>query len=382
MLATGSLMDIRRENRLRRRLLVCSLSLVWTPSLVRAAGDDTPPQPEPIDTSSSGQPERPTDRYVVPSLLRSPRQVVEHNGYTSVQVNVDDNGNNISLDAANEPSIAVDPTNPNNIVIGWRQFDHVSSNFRQAGYSFSTDAGRTWHRVEVIQPGFFRSDPVLDVSPDGVFYYMSLQSSFVCDLFRSADGGASWPDRFFAYGGDKQWMTVDRTGGPGHGNIYMSWSSNAACCGLRIFTRSLDGGATWMDPITIPNRMIFGTLGVGSGGEVYVCGVNPSNFAEYRVAKSSNAWNPNVMPTFDFSMSVNIGGTMRLSTGPNPAGLLGQPWIAVDTSGGRHHGTVYLCGSADPADADNMDVRITKSVDGGLTWSPTRKLNTDNSTLH
>ena len=49
--------------------------------------------------------------------------------FVSVQVNVDENGCNILGDAANEPSIAIDPTDANKIVIGWRQFDSVESDF-------------------------------------------------------------------------------------------------------------------------------------------------------------------------------------------------------------------------------------------------------------
>src|SRR5688572_5601989 len=47
------------------------------------------------------------------------------------QVNVKQNQQNILLDAANEPNMAVNPLNENEIVIGWRQFDNVFSNFRQ-----------------------------------------------------------------------------------------------------------------------------------------------------------------------------------------------------------------------------------------------------------
>lgn len=77
-------------------------------------------------------------------VARSPagRSVV--GPYVSIQVNVDAVGRNILGDAANEPSIAVNPTNPENLVIGWRQFDAVLSNFRQAGWAFSLDAGQTW----------------------------------------------------------------------------------------------------------------------------------------------------------------------------------------------------------------------------------------------
>ena len=63
---------------------------------------------------------------------------------TFVQVNVNSLGQNIVGDAANEPSIVVDPTNPNRMAIGWRQFNTVASNFRQAGVAYTTDGGQTW----------------------------------------------------------------------------------------------------------------------------------------------------------------------------------------------------------------------------------------------
>jgi len=44
------------------------------------------------------------------------------------QVNVSSTHLNILGDAANEPNIAVNPLNENEIAIGWRQFDNVLSN--------------------------------------------------------------------------------------------------------------------------------------------------------------------------------------------------------------------------------------------------------------
>ena len=47
----------------------------------------------------------------------SERQISQHGPFTSYQVNVDGNGQNITGDAANEPSIAVDPTDRNKLAI-------------------------------------------------------------------------------------------------------------------------------------------------------------------------------------------------------------------------------------------------------------------------
>ena len=51
----------------------------------------------------------------------------------SYQVNVNAAGQNITGDAANEPSMCIDPNHPDRMAVGWRQFDTVTSSFRQSG---------------------------------------------------------------------------------------------------------------------------------------------------------------------------------------------------------------------------------------------------------
>ena len=85
------------------------------------------------------------------------------------QVNVNASGQNILGDAANEPSLCVDPNNPGRVAVGWRQFDNVLSDFRQAGWAYSTNGGLNWTFPGVLEPGTFRSDPVLASDADGIF---------------------------------------------------------------------------------------------------------------------------------------------------------------------------------------------------------------------
>ena len=93
--------------------------------------------------------------------------VSQHDAFTSYQVNVDSNGHNIVGDAANEPSICVDPTNPSKMTIGWRQFNTVSSNFRQAGWGYTTNGGTSWTFPGVLENNVFRTDPVLNSDDTG-----------------------------------------------------------------------------------------------------------------------------------------------------------------------------------------------------------------------
>src|SRR5438093_11550389 len=93
-------------------------------------------------------------------LETGPRMISRFGSFTSFQVNVDANGNNILGDAANECSISVDPTNLSKMTIAWRQFNNVISNFRQAGWAYTTDGGTTWTFPGVMENNVFRSDPV------------------------------------------------------------------------------------------------------------------------------------------------------------------------------------------------------------------------------
>ena len=99
----------------------------------------------------------------------SPRVISQFGVFTSYQANVDANVNNILGDAANEPSIAFDPTDGNKMMIAWRQFNSIGSDFRQAGWGYTTDAGIHWTFPGVLQNNIFRSDPVTKSDETGNF---------------------------------------------------------------------------------------------------------------------------------------------------------------------------------------------------------------------
>ena len=269
-------------------------------------------------------------------LETSPRMISQFGPFVSYQANVDAQGNNIVGDAANEPSISVDPTDGNKIAVGWRQFDTWQSDFRQSGYGYSTDAGLTWHFPGTLQPGVFRSDPVTNSDDTGNFFYLSLLvNSFCADIWRSTNGGQTWTEQSAdggAHSGDKEWFTIDRTPtSMGHGFQYQFWTEFAAC-EFGGFSRSTDGGGTWQTPISIPNAPQWGTLDVASNGNLFIGGGDSGS--SFWCVRSSNAQNPGVTPTFDQIATVNMGGSLVFGGTVNPGGLAGQIFIAVDRSGG------------------------------------------------
>ncbi len=301
-------------------------------SVVTVASSQTP-TPKPL-------PKEPLEKYdnpppLFPAVATSPGLISQFGPYTSYQVNVNASGNNIVGDAANEPSICVDPTNRNKMSICWRQFDSVSSNFRQAGFAHTTNGGRTWVSAGVLQHNVFRSDPVLNSDSAGRFFYLSLLQTFFDDLWRSLNAGQSWAYIAPAYGGDKEWFTIDNT--------------NTA----------------------------FGTLDVDSNGNLFIGGVELEGGQVWCV-RSTNAKNGAVVPNFDQTTAVNLGGKIVAGQLINPQGLAGQVFLAVDRSGTNTNNNIYILASVQPSGfATGTDVMFARSTNGGQTFSAPRRINDD-----
>jgi hypothetical protein len=352
-------------------LFICLSSLAW---LATASGQLAPIRKPPFT--------EPLEKYNNPpapprTIETSSGMISQFGVFTSHQANVDGNGNNILGDAANEPSISVDPTDGNKMVIAWRQFNSINSDFRQSGWGYTTDAGVHWTFPGVLENNVFRSDPVTLANEAGRFFYLSLEStqqqSFFCDdVWASTNGGQSWVQGGPAHGGDKEWFTIDRSGGPGHGFQYQFWTGFFSCDGGQ-FSRSTDGGGvTWQTPINLPNSPQWGTLDVDTNGNLFLGGES----SQFWCLRSSNAQIGNQTPTFDRVTAVNMGGDL-IQGGINGIGLCGQAFLAVDRSGGATNNNVYMLASVLPPGRSTTDVMFVRSTDGGQTFSAPHRINDD-----
>ena len=351
--------------------LLTAIFLLLAPAVFSQTVARKPLPTEPLEKYDNPPAAAPRIQAIAPAF------VSRFGSYTSYQVNVDASGNNIVGDAANEPSICVDPHNSNRMSIGWRQFNSVASNFRQAGFAYTATGGTRWIAPGVLQNNVFRSDPVLNSDTVGRFFYLSLLENFFDDLWRSITGGQSWTLVGPADGGDKQWFTIDNTNSSGHGFQYQCWSTDGNNYGGRQFTRSTNGGLTWMNPINIPNSPAWGTLDVDSAGSLFIGGVNLSTNGIWCV-RSTNAKNGAVTPTFDQSTHVNLGGDIVFGQSINPEGLVGQVFLAVDRSGTSTNDNVYLLASVQPSGFTvGSDVMFARSTNGGTTFSAPLRINDD-----
>ena len=132
-----------------------------------------------------------------------------------------------------------------------------------------------------------------------------------------------------------------------------------------------------MNPINIPNSPAWGTLDVDSTGNLFIGGVNLTTGRIWCV-RSINAKNGGVVPTFDRSTAVNLGGDIVFAEPINPEGLVGQVFLAVDRSGTSTNDNVYMLASVQPFGfTDGSDVMFVRSTDGGTTFSAPRRVNDD-----
>jgi uncharacterized repeat protein (TIGR01451 family) len=345
--------------------------------LVTALASGQSAQHKPLPTEPMEEYDNPPAPSPLWGIGVSPGMISVHDQFTSHQVNVNASGLNITGDAANEPSIAVDPTDHNRMVVGWRQFDSVTSNFRQAGWGYTSNSGTTWTFPGVLESGVFRSDPVLAADDTGRFFYLSLLQSFDVTLWRSLNGGQTFTNFAPAKGGDKQWFVIDNTPtSTGHGFQYQFWD-NASPFAPMEFSRSTDGGSTWMNPINIPNAPQWGTPDVDSNGILFFGGVTSSQ-TQFWCIRSTNAKNGAVTPSFDQSTAVNLGGVIDYMDTINPEGLIGQVFLKVDRSGTSTNNNVYMMASVLPTGATTgSDVMFVRSTNGGQTFSAPKRVNDD-----
>lgn len=357
--------------------------------------------------------------YLLTSLIASAIAVVSpfdvqasaviFGSYTSVQVNVDQFGQNIPGDLGNEPTIALNPINSSNMVVGWR-LRSPASTLISAGSAFTLNQGSTWQVSSILPalPNQKRTDPALDVDSQGNFYFQSYATGGgvpdANSVFKSINGGASWGAPVYQFSGDRNFITIDRTGGVGDGNIYSVWSSDSNPDPAYIpkyFVRSTDQGVSYQQPIDdLPVYVGFGRMTVGPEGEVYISGrdwLSDTNdagtvFENYYFLKSLDAKNPSVSPTFSAKV-VDMGGRpidLTLNA-PNPRGGMTEVVIAADHSQSVMRGNIYMltnvlpddyqsCDLVDPESCvinDIMDIHFVSSSDGGETWSLPVRVNDD-----
>lgn len=175
--------------------------------------------------------------------------------------------------SAAEPSVAVNPKNPRNIVACWQQDRMRNGGALECGIAYTHDGGKTWHQneipVQLCEGGISQrvTDVWLSFACDGKLYLNMLclnstptpdtpnQGSISTSI--SKDGGKTWSLPISSYGNsstasttpfqfpDKNAITAD----PNHRkNAYIVWDTfvpGTSFTGPTYISRTTDGGITW-----------------------------------------------------------------------------------------------------------------------------------------
>jgi hypothetical protein len=323
-----------------------------------------------------------------------------------------------------EPFIAMNPLDPSNLVAGSKQYQNLEGYKFKIGTYASTDGGKTW-RDNGHLPGYpvqtgnesdyyVTSDIWHAFDDEGNAYAMVLDNppgsptgaGWGMTLHKSTDGGRTWGPRIpieeksdpvtkAGFLADKNALTVDNYGPDRDGktgNMYACWSEDNARANLAVaLKKSTDGGQTWgaKQFISGADRTILGCFPVvappktvGQPGDLYVFWLDFS-MSRIRMAKSTDGGDT-------FSAPTTVQAINRVDGFPNSAFRNDSlPTAGVDPGDGtlyvawddRHMtkpgGTCPPDSAAPPDQVCDSDILMTRSKDGGATWSDPIRVNQD-----
>ena len=317
----------------------------------------------------------------------------------------------VYVNAEVEPWIAANPTNPNNMIGVYQQDRWDNGGAHGLVASVTHDGGATWARSwahfslcsggTVANGGDFEraTDPWVSYSPNGDAYQISLsfnQSDFTNAVLvsKSTNGGDSWSEPAtlirdtspFNFN-DKESITADPTDSS---FVYAVWDRSRhpgdphslsafnafSFRGDPYFARTTNGGASWQPAqsmfrrnanlwtighqiVVQPNGTLIDIFNLSKGS-----GVQPSGQTWQTVMRSTDkgaTWSEPITIAPWIAVPLDDPDTGD----PIRAGDF-LPDIAVDPNNGRLY-AVWADGSQ--SNGAYADVVLSKSTDGGLTWS-------------
>lgn len=292
-----------------------------------------------------------------------------------------------------EPTIAINPRYPNNIVAG-----SVLNNVY-----YTKNGGETWQKGKLSSPFGVYGDPALISDSKGNFFYFHLSDptdgkggydSEKMDRIvvqRSDDGGETWsPGESIGFNHpkdqDKEWPAVDTKG-----NLYVTWTQfdkygdqDPDCFSNILFSMSKNG-KKWSDPVQIsqlPGNCIDddstaeGAVPAATfDGKVFVAWSNQGKIFLDRSFDGGNLWLTN-----DILVTEQKGGWDLNIPGHDRSN--GMPVLMTDNSKSKFRGSLYIVWADQSNGANDTDIWFTRSHNYGDNWSSPERINNDGKGKH
>ena len=289
-----------------------------------------------------------------------------------------------------EDAIAVNPTNPSNVVTMSTLPDVPSG----LSVNVTFNGGRTWSRRVV---GNTASGPLGNICCDqqlswdrfgNLWLTYLANASFNVRVAVSTDGGLSFADvadipgsgdqPSIASGANSVWVSYMASMGSGNGQSKQIQAFGAPVTGLGVY-----GAFTTPEGIPGPNgNGDYGDTAVGPNGQVMV--TYQKTTAGQGGSDIYTAVDPDGLGPVGFNSAVlaahsRVGGFDPIPAVPDRT-IDDEANLAWDRSGGPHNGRVYLVWTQEaPNGSNNTDIELQHSDDNGATWAPAVKVNDDNT---
>jgi len=240
------------------------------------------------------------------------------------------------------------------------------------GYTRSEDGGNSFENDTIFVDYFYEADgdPVVQVDDSSNVYVLWLSFSYQTNygrvvLIKSYDRGITWPDTSIPSGTvsgylpDKPWFRIR---GDTVYVVYANFNTFSWLCQV-TFTRSLDRGTTFEDPIAVsgyPSYVGLPFFAVDKSGTIYVIWYN-SGSSKFYMAKSYDGGESftSPFPLFDVYFTWNPDWRAH-------------PLPCLEAGGSD---TLYLTWL--DSRFGSWDVLFSRSTDGGASWSTPIKVNDD-----
>lgn len=301
--------------------------------------------------------------------------------------------------------IAVDPTNPNNLVAAISDFG-IRGGYNTTKFSFSLNNGApgSWNEFYVPTMGDAlitgdgllweaNSDPVVAMDLAGNVYSSNLYFNgsnranglyvasanlhtmgsnfkFSTDQVRPVYVNPNVDSYSFV---DKPWIAVDNTNSQYSGNVYVTWTHFYDDLPYYIvFLKSSDQGKTWANPTVVSLYSQYGSLqgssiSIGSNGEIYVAYevFYVQGFRRHFLAVSTNGGETfsEPKPITPYFQELNFKSNYRKNSFPM---LASNPLVP---------GSLYDVYSDYPSNKAGAQVEFISSTDGGNTFTSPKAIN-------